>query len=95
MSLAPQIISRIMAETRDLVRKPLDDIEYIESEDNDVTEVNCYISGPADTPYFGGKFHVKLVLQSDYPASPPKGYFLTKIYHPNVSANGNIFNYFC
>ncbi|KAG8147294.1 hypothetical protein E2320_000193, partial [Naja naja] len=26
----------------------------------------------------------------DFPASPPKGYFLTKIFHPNVSANGEI-----
>ncbi|KAG8140511.1 hypothetical protein E2320_003197 [Naja naja] len=26
----------------------------------------------------------------DFPASPPKGYFLTKIFHPNVGANGEI-----
>jgi ubiquitin-conjugating enzyme E2 S len=33
---------------------------------------------------------VKLVLQNDYPSSPPRGYFLTKIFHPNVSNNGDI-----
>jgi len=27
---------------------------------------------------------LKLVLGADFPASPPRGFFLTKIYHPNV-----------
>lgn len=33
---------------------------------------------------------MKLVLGKDFPAAPPKGYFLTKIFHPNVAANGEI-----
>jgi ubiquitin-conjugating enzyme E2 S len=33
---------------------------------------------------------VKLVLGNDYPATAPKGYFLTKIYHPNVGPHGDI-----
>lgn len=42
------------------------------------------------TPYAGGLFRMKLLLGKDFPASPPKGYFLTKIFHPNVGANGEI-----
>ena len=38
----------------------------------------------------GGQFRIKLVLSKDFPASPPKGFFLTKIFHPNVSARGEI-----
>jgi ubiquitin-conjugating enzyme E2 S len=30
------------------------------------------------------------VLPSDYPSAPPKGYFLTRIYHPNISKAGEI-----
>lgn len=35
---------------------------------------------------------MKLVLSEDFPASPPKGFFLTKIYHPNVALNGEYSN---
>jgi len=30
-------------------------------------------------------FRVRLRLGSDFPQAPPKGYFLTKIFHPNVA----------
>lgn len=46
---------------------------------------------PAEgTPYAGGVFRMKLLLGKDFPASPPKGYFLTKIFHPNVGPTGEI-----
>ena len=36
------------------------------------------------TPYEGKFFHFKLVFCQQYPAVAPRGFFLTKIYHPNV-----------
>lgn len=42
------------------------------------------------SPYEGGWFKVKLVVGSEFPASPPKGYFLTNIFHPNVSTTGKV-----
>ena len=33
---------------------------------------------------------MKLVLGKRFPSEPPKAYFLTKIFHPNVAANGEI-----
>jgi ubiquitin-conjugating enzyme E2 S len=42
------------------------------------------------TPYEEGYFKIKLVLDESFPDTPPKGYFMTKIFHPNVSDKGEI-----
>lgn len=42
------------------------------------------------TPFEGGVWKIKLQLDSDFPSVPPKGHFVTKIFHPNVSAKGEI-----
>ena len=53
--------------------------------ESDATDIQAEIEGPVGTPYQGGTFKCKLVIEGDFPANPPKGYFLTKIFHPNVS----------
>ncbi len=88
--LSPQVISRIMGEIRDLNKKPVEGIAFLDNGENSVTEVHAVITGPESTPFHRGKFRMKLVLSHDYPSSPPRGFFLTKIYHPNVSSNGDI-----
>ncbi len=44
------------------------------------------IKGPDDTPYAGGTFVVDITIPNEYPFSPPKMKFLTKVWHPNVSS---------
>ncbi|KAI9183295.1 ubiquitin-conjugating enzyme E2 S [Blastocladiella emersonii ATCC 22665] len=55
-----------------------------------MAEIEAIIVGEKGTPYDGGHFRVRLSLPSDFPTAPPRGTFLTKIYHPNVSRNGDI-----
>jgi ubiquitin-conjugating enzyme E2 N len=38
----------------------------------------------------GGRFKLELFLPDDYPMTPPKVRFLTKIYHPNIDRLGRI-----
>jgi len=90
-NLSPQTIQLAMKEIRKLARNKLEGIKYIPPEDGaSLTEIFAEIAGPVGTPFHGGTFKMKLVLGENYPQSPPKGYFLTKIFHPNVSANGDI-----
>ena len=52
--------------------------------------LNFYFPVSAGTPYAGGLFKVKLVLSKSFPSEPPKGFFITRIFHPNVASNGEI-----
>ena len=42
------------------------------------------MEGPADTPYEGKFFLLRIVAGYDVPSVPPAVHFLTKVYHPNV-----------
>lgn len=58
--------------------------------DGNISEIQAWIQGPDGTPFSGGSFKVKLILPSEFPSVPPKGFFITKIFHPNVSKVGEI-----
>lgn len=88
-NLSPQIIRGVVKEMQDLVNNPPEGIK-VQINEEDVTDIQAFIDGPAGTPYFGGVFKVKLTLGKGFPQEPPKAYFLTKIFHPNVAANGEI-----
>jgi len=72
-----------------LISEPPEGIKVILNEE-DISDIQAIIDGPAGTPYANGHFRVKLVLGREFPSVPPKGYFLTKIFHPNVSPQGEI-----
>jgi len=88
-NLSPATIRRILHEIKELTTSPPEGIKMTPNEE-DVSDIQAIIEGPAGTPYEGGQFKVSLKLGPDFPNSPPKGYFLTKIFHPNVSLKGEI-----
>ncbi|KAL6066494.1 ubiquitin-conjugating enzyme E2 S [Balamuthia mandrillaris] len=88
-NLAPSVLRKIATEFRKLVTAPPEGIKLIPNE-SDITDVQATIEGPAGTPYEGGFFRVRLSLGPEFPQVPPKGYFMTKIFHPNVSNSGEI-----
>ena len=81
-----------MKEMKKLIKKPLDDIDVFIKNDNNLSIINAIICGPEGTPFENGKFEIELHFNlNSYPHQPPKGYFLTKIFHPNVApGNGEI-----
>jgi len=85
----PQVIRQISREVKNLTTEQLEGIRICVNECN-LTDIQAIIDGPAGTPYAGGQFRVQLSLPKDFPANPPKAYFLTKIFHPNVASSGEI-----
>jgi ubiquitin-conjugating enzyme (huntingtin interacting protein 2) len=52
----------------------------------DMTHWKAKMTGPKDTPYESGTFFLDVKIGDDYPYSPPKIKFTTKIWHPNISS---------
>ncbi|KAJ1654711.1 Ubiquitin-conjugating enzyme E2 2 [Dispira simplex] len=48
------------------------------------------IFGPEDTPFQDGIFRLKLTFDETYPNKPPNVRFVTRMFHPNVYANGEL-----
>lgn len=80
---------RLKAELKEMnLDPPLNCSAGLESDD--LFEWQATIYGTQGGPYEGGIFYLKINFSQDYPFKPPKIYFLTKIYHPNISSSGAI-----
>ncbi|KAJ5938096.1 Ubiquitin-conjugating enzyme E2 [Penicillium verhagenii] len=51
---------------------------------DDLSQVTIMLTGPTGTPYSQGLWRLQLKIPEDYPNSPPKATFRTRIWHPNV-----------
>ncbi|OJJ49754.1 hypothetical protein ASPZODRAFT_149237 [Penicilliopsis zonata CBS 506.65] len=51
---------------------------------DDLTQLSIFLTGPQGTPYAQGLWRLHLKMPEDYPKSPPKAAFRTRIWHPNV-----------
>lgn len=80
---------RIIKETQRLIADPVAGISATPYADN-LRYFAVAVEGPEDSPYEHGVFQIELFLPSEYPMTPPKLRFLTKIYHPNVDKLGRI-----
>jgi len=89
VQINPRVINVIQRQVTELIKKPVDCIQYVLNE-ADILDIQADIIGPIGTPYAGGAFRCRLVLSSEFPKVPPKGFFLTKMFHPNVSEKGEI-----
>ncbi|KAG5556223.1 hypothetical protein RHGRI_006734 [Rhododendron griersonianum] len=59
-------------------------------QDNNIMLWNAVIFGPDDTPWDGGTFKLTLQFSEDYPNKPPTVRFVSRMFHPNIYADGSI-----
>merc|ERR1711983_447982 len=58
--------------------------------ENNIMLWNAVIFGPEDTPWEGGTFKLTLTFTEDYPNKAPVVRFESKMFHPNIYADGGI-----
>ncbi|ORX80464.1 ubiquitin-conjugating enzyme E2 S [Basidiobolus meristosporus CBS 931.73] len=88
-SYSSEAIKQIVRDLYILHLNPIEDIRVIINENN-LFDFQLWIFGPTGTPYENGAFRVKLSFSSEFPHIPPSCKFLTKIYHPNISHDGEV-----
>lgn len=57
---------------------------YLRGNKESIFKWEALLAGPSDTPYEKGHFKITIDVPQDYPISPPKCRFLTRIFHPNI-----------
>ncbi len=88
-NVSPAVMQRLLKEVAQYTKSPVEGMLLRVNEEN-VTDIVVDFEGPEGTPYENGLFHIKLVFGSDFPAAPPKGTFVSQIFHPNISKTGEI-----
>ena len=83
------MVDRLAQEERHFVEDPPEGIAAHPS-NPERTEWSAAMVGPEETPYSGGIFYLQLTCPPGYPIEPPTDRFMTKIYHCNISSEGEV-----
>ncbi|KAG9594053.1 hypothetical protein KCU77_g6237, partial [Aureobasidium melanogenum] len=81
--------SRLLVEMRDMAAAPHPKYDCYVSE-ADMFFWKIVMEGPPETPYEGCTFLLYLEMPENFPAFPPKGRFVTPLFHPNINRHGRI-----
>ncbi|CAD5219056.1 unnamed protein product [Bursaphelenchus okinawaensis] len=80
---------RLMRDFKKLQEDPPSGVSGAPTEEN-IMVWEAIIFGPQDTPFEDGTFKLSLEFTEEYPNKPPSVKFLSKMFHPNVYADGSI-----
>lgn len=79
---------RVTKEFAELSQTPPEGFSVSLPPDESIYTWHVTLTAPESTPYHPGKFGIVLTLSTDYPFKPPVVKFVTRIYHPNVTNDG-------
>lgn len=83
-------MQRIQKELSEIQKEAPETISAGPVSDKSLFEWEGFIIGPTGTPYAGGMFNIGIQYPEDYPFRPPRVWFKTPIFHPNISKGGSI-----
>jgi len=73
-----------------LTTRPVDGFSASLVNDDDLFNWHLVIVGPEGSPYEGGFFQATLQFPRSYPNDPPKMKFVSNMFHPNISPDGDV-----
>ena len=80
---------RLMQDFNRISKDPPHGISAAPTADN-IMLWNAVIFGPEETPFEDGTFRLTITFDETYPNKAPNVRFTTKMFHPNIYADGNI-----
>jgi len=83
------VLHNVCRQLAALAEEKMEGVHLIQNAE-DPLDIEAVIEGPTQTPYQGGVYRVKICLGEGFPAQPPRAFFLTKIFHPNIAASGDV-----
>ena len=79
-------IKRLQGELKMIQRKQIPGFTIEPISETDVTKLKGTFEGFQDSSYDKGFYEVHFIIPDGYPQVPPKAYFKTKVWHPNISS---------
>ncbi|RJE26847.1 ubiquitin conjugating enzyme [Aspergillus sclerotialis] len=81
-----QATQRLLRELKDYSKSPNEALLHLGPVDeDDLLRWEAVLKGVPGSPYEDGLWHLDLTIPPNYPLSPPKIHFTTRISHPNIS----------
>ena len=81
--------ARLLRDLKQLSENPFDGISATPM-GTDIMLWEAVICGPEGTPFENGTFGLTLEFNEEYPIKPPVVKFISKMFHPNISEDGDI-----
>merc|ERR1711998_426269 len=81
-------IARLMGDLKELTMEPNEGCSAAPLNDDNPFVWAGSLFGPADTPWEGGIFSMRVFFSPEYPVKPPKVRFTCEMFHPNVYSDG-------
>ena len=79
-------VKRISGELKMIARRAIPGFTIEPKSPQDMTKLVGTFSGFPESPYDGGLYEVQFDICQQYPNKPPRAYFTTKVWHPNISS---------
>lgn len=88
-NVSPKVLHLVLRQLASLSEEKLDGVHLLQNPE-DPLDIQALIEGPTQTPYEGGAYRIKIVIGAEFPMQPPRAFFLTRIFHPNIAPSGDV-----